>query len=131
MPSVHKSETGGVSDDSSFRPRSGFFGRRRTSQLNQATSAFFPQHELRQRKRWENDDKNAAAAADDDGDDDHHSTEAQSWGKGIVSDFRGTVGKNFWIEMTNLNSKTIAVSFFLFIAVIAPSITFGTSLVVL
>ena len=27
--------------------------------------------------------------------------------------------------MKNLNSKTIAVSFFLFIAVIAPSITFG------
>lgn len=50
---------------------------------------------------------------------------AHSWGRGIVKDFRATVGTHWWSEMRNLNSKTVAVSFFLFIAVIAPSITFG------
>lgn len=50
---------------------------------------------------------------------------SQSWGRGIVMDFRNTVAKYWWAEMKNFSSKTIAVSLFLFIAVIAPSITFG------
>lgn len=49
----------------------------------------------------------------------------QSWGRGIRDDFRETVGTWWFAEMKNFSSKTIAVSLFLFIAVIAPSITFG------
>ena len=48
-----------------------------------------------------------------------------TWGRGIVDDLRSTVGTYWKSEMTNFNTKTVAVSFFLFIAVIAPSITFG------
>ena len=55
----------------------------------------------------------------------HHNQPPQMWGRGIVSDARNTIGKHWVKEMTNFNTKTIAVSFFLFIAVIAPSITFG------
>lgn len=46
-------------------------------------------------------------------------------GKGIVRDVRRTVGTHWVEEMTNLNCKTFAVSFFLFFACIAPAITFG------
>lgn len=53
------------------------------------------------------------------------SSQSQSCGRGIVSDFRTTVAKHWCEEMTKFNTKTIAVSFFMFIAVIAPSITFG------
>ena len=56
--------------------------------------------------------------------DDHHGP-PQMWGKGIISDFKNTVAKHWVEEMTNFNTKTIGVSLFLFIAVIAPSITFG------
>lgn len=47
------------------------------------------------------------------------------WGRGILHDFRTTVGTHWVSEMTNFNTKTIAVSIFLFIAVIAPCVTFG------
>ncbi len=47
------------------------------------------------------------------------------FGKGIVEDFKRTVGTNWRKEMSNFNQKTIAVSFFLFFACIAPAITFG------
>lgn len=58
---------------------------------------------------------------------DHHADDGKpkTWGRGIVADFKRTVGTNWVKEMTNFNTKTIAVSFFLFIAVIAPTITFG------
>jgi hypothetical protein len=56
---------------------------------------------------------------------DSHHKPPQGWGRGIVSDFKSTIAKHWVKEMTNFNTKTIAVSFFLFIAVIAPSITFG------
>lgn len=114
-----------MSDDSSFRQGgSSWFRRRRTSQLNRATSAFFPEYELRQRQR---DAKNKLVQDNNDDADDHHHNddEPQSWGKGIVADFSRTVGQHVGSEFTNFNSKTVAVSFFLFIAVIAPSITFG------
>lgn len=55
----------------------------------------------------------------------HGHEKNQGWGRGIRSDFRRTVRRHWLSELTNLNTKTIAVSFFLFIAVIAPSITFG------
>ena len=48
-----------------------------------------------------------------------------SWGKGIVNDFKRTVGTH-WVEgMTNFNQKTIAVTLLMFISVIAPTLTFG------
>eukprot|EP00588_Corethron_pennatum_P005679 CAMPEP_0194297832 /NCGR_PEP_ID=MMETSP0169-20130528/59831_1 /TAXON_ID=218684 /ORGANISM="Corethron pennatum, Strain L29A3" /LENGTH=599 /DNA_ID=CAMNT_0039047751 /DNA_START=60 /DNA_END=1859 /DNA_ORIENTATION=+ len=49
----------------------------------------------------------------------------QSCGRGIVDDFKQTVGTHWKAEMTNFNFKTIAVSFFLFFAAVAPAITFG------
>ena len=49
----------------------------------------------------------------------------KSPGKGIIDDFKRTIGTNWWKEMTNFNSRTVAVSFFLFFAAIAPAITFG------
>jgi len=54
-----------------------------------------------------------------------HTGEPQRWGKGIIADFKRTVGTNWVKEMTNFNQKTVAVSFFLYIAAIAPTITFG------
>lgn len=53
----------------------------------------------------------------------HHAP--QGWGRGIVQDFRSTIRTHWWAEVKNFNFKTIGVSLFLFIAVIAPSITFG------
>lgn len=46
-------------------------------------------------------------------------------GRGIVADYKRTVGKYWKEEMTNFNQKTIAVTFFLYFACIAPAITFG------
>ena len=46
-------------------------------------------------------------------------------GRGIVRDVRRTIGTHWVEEMSNLNCKTFAVSFFLFFACIAPAITFG------
>lgn len=64
-----------------------------------------------------------------DNDDDDHSAHGhaspQTWGRGIIGDFKQTIGTHWVSEMTNLNTKTVGVSLFLFIAVIAPSITFG------
>ena len=82
------------------------------------------------KKRNNDDDKNDADAdpTDVQKDNPHHAhgdAPSGGWGKGIVSDFRTTVQKHWCQEMTNFNTKTIAVSFFLFIAVIAPCITFG------
>ena len=70
----------------------------------------------------DDDAQAAAAVAEAHG---HGHEKNQGWGRGIRSDFRRTVRKHWLSELTNLNTKTIAVSFFLFIAVIAPSITFG------
>ena len=50
---------------------------------------------------------------------------SHSWGRGIIYDFNTTIRKYWFTELINFNTKTIAVSLFLFIAVIAPSITFG------
>ena len=50
---------------------------------------------------------------------------AQPWGKGIVSDFKRTLGTHWRNEMTIFNQKTIAVSLLMFITVIAPTLTFG------
>ena len=47
----------------------------------------------------------------------------KTFGRGIVADFKRTIGTHWVQEMTNFNTKTVAVSFFLFIAVIAPTIT--------
>jgi hypothetical protein len=54
-----------------------------------------------------------------------HIDEAQMWGTGIIADFKRTVGTH-WVEgMTNFNQKTVAVTFLMFISVIAPTLTFG------
>ena len=50
---------------------------------------------------------------------------SQAWGKGILSDFKRTVGTHWFEEMTNFNQKTIGVSLLMFITVIAPTLTFG------
>lgn len=55
----------------------------------------------------------------------HHHRDPQGWGRGIIQDFRQTIQKYWWQEVKNFNFKTVGVSLFLFIAVIAPSITFG------
>ena len=75
-------------------------------------------------------DPNAAPRADEtENSNDEHGHHGhhgpQGWGRGIIKDFKQTVGTHWIQEMTNFNMKTVAVSFFLFIAVIAPSITFG------
>lgn len=54
----------------------------------------------------------------------YHSS-GYGWGRGIIADFKRTVGTHWKQEMVNFNQKTIAVSFFLFFACIAPAITFG------
>lgn len=54
-----------------------------------------------------------------------HMDEAQMWGKGIIKDFRQTVGTHWWKQMTNFNQKTVAVTLLVFISVIAPTLTFG------
>ena len=56
---------------------------------------------------------------------DNNNTGSTGWGRGILQDFKTTIGTHWREEMTNFNTKTIAVSLFLFIAVIAPCITFG------
>jgi hypothetical protein len=55
----------------------------------------------------------------------HGPTTPQTFGRGILNEFKSTIGTHWRKEMTNFNTKTIAVSIFMFIAVIAPSITFG------
>eukprot|EP00540_Astrosyne_radiata_P023323 CAMPEP_0116868588 /NCGR_PEP_ID=MMETSP0418-20121206/27280_1 /TAXON_ID=1158023 /ORGANISM="Astrosyne radiata, Strain 13vi08-1A" /LENGTH=97 /DNA_ID=CAMNT_0004504575 /DNA_START=85 /DNA_END=375 /DNA_ORIENTATION=- len=51
--------------------------------------------------------------------------EPQPCGRGIINDFKRTVGTH-WVEgMTNLNMKTISVTLLLFISVVAPTLTFG------
>jgi hypothetical protein len=50
---------------------------------------------------------------------------ANMWGRGILSDVRTTVGTHWRSEVTNFNQKTVAVTFLLFISVIAPTLTFG------
>lgn len=47
------------------------------------------------------------------------------WGRGIVRDAQRTLGTHWCGEMSNFNLQTVAVSFFLFFACIAPAITFG------
>lgn len=48
-----------------------------------------------------------------------------TWGRAVVKEFRATVG-TWWVsEMTNANLKTVAVAFFLYLACVAPAITFG------
>lgn len=44
------------------------------------------------------------------------------WGRGIVADIKRTLGTHWKEEMTNMNGKTLAVSFFLYFACIAPAI---------
>jgi len=56
---------------------------------------------------------------------DNESEKNLSWGRGIKEDWDRTVGTYWLAEMTNIQQKTIAVTFFMFFAAIAPAITFG------
>jgi hypothetical protein len=47
------------------------------------------------------------------------------WGRGVVREARATLGTWWLKEMVNFNVKTVAVSFFLYLACVAPAITFG------
>ena len=51
--------------------------------------------------------------------------ESETWGRGIINDFRRTVGTHWVEEFTNFNQKTVAVTLLIFISVIAPTLTFG------
>ena len=50
---------------------------------------------------------------------------SQRPGQGIVDDIKRTLGTHWRAEMSNFNQKTVAISFFVFFACIAPAITFG------
>jgi len=39
-----------------------------------------------------------------------HAGEPMRWGKGIIRDFKNTVGTNWVSEMKNFNQKTVAVT---------------------
>jgi len=54
-----------------------------------------------------------------------HMEPAAPWGKGIIRDVRTTVGTHWISEMINFNQKTVAVTFLMFISVVAPTLTFG------
>ena len=69
--------------------------------------------------------RDGAVTDDSSGSGSHDDAPKKTFGRGIVQDFKRTIGTWWWKEMTNFNTKTVAVSFFLFIAVIAPTITFG------
>jgi hypothetical protein len=47
------------------------------------------------------------------------------WGRGIIKDFKECIINHWFKEMINFNFKTVAVTLFLFIAVISPTLTFG------
>jgi len=55
----------------------------------------------------------------------HNSTEKLGCGRGIVKDFKQTIGTWWCKEMSNFSFKTVGVSIFLFFAAVAPAITFG------
>ena len=55
----------------------------------------------------------------------HRLVGGNGWGRGIVADIKRTLGTHWKEEMANINCKTLACSFFLFFACIAPAITFG------
>jgi len=56
-----------------------------------------------------------------------HLDAAQPWGRGIINDFKQTVGTWWFKDVTNFNQKTIAVSCLMFITVIPPTLAFGAS----
>ena len=59
-------------------------------------------------------------------DDGHgHGGKKLTWGRGIIQDFRTTVGTHWCKEMSNFSLKTIGVGIFIFFAAVAPAITFG------
>jgi hypothetical protein len=56
---------------------------------------------------------------------DHHGGGNNGWCRGVIKEFKMTIGTHWKDEMTNMNFRTIGVSFFMFIAAVAPAITFG------
>lgn len=74
-------------------------------------------------------DKQATSATTDSKgeifDDEGPKRDSESCGRGIIHDFKNTVMPHWKSQMINFNQKTIAVSFFMFFAAVAPAITFG------
>jgi hypothetical protein len=56
---------------------------------------------------------------------DEHDEVNGNCGRAIVAEFKSTIGTYWCQEMKNFNQKTIAVSFFIYFAAVAPAITFG------
>ena len=56
-----------------------------------------------------------------------HLAPAEPWGKGIINDFKRTIGTWWLKEMTNFNQKTVAVSLLMFISIIPPTLAFGAN----
>ena len=54
-----------------------------------------------------------------------HGGKKLTWGRGVIQDFRTTVGTHWCKEMSNFSLKTIGVGIFIFFAAVAPAITFG------
>jgi hypothetical protein len=52
--------------------------------------------------------------------------EHKGFGRAIAREVKRTIGTHWVAEMTNFNQKTVAVSFFIFFAAVAPAITFGS-----
>mmetsp|Transcript_823 Transcript_823/g.2356 ORF Transcript_823/g.2356 Transcript_823/m.2356 type:complete len:633 (-) Transcript_823:238-2136(-) len=72
--------------------------------------------------------KRYVASADDERSDNghgHHDNGNNGWGRGIVKDFKRTIGTHYKEEITNFNFRTIGVSLFIFFAAVSPAITFG------
>ena len=99
--------------------------RKAARRLTSMTSTRFGNEDEVEADDFVDDDVAAAAAAAVPADAHGHEKKSQGWGRGIRSDFCRTVRRHWIAESTNFTTKTVAVSFFLFIAVIAPSITFG------
>lgn len=100
MPTLSRHQPQGTDDDAGSSSENSQKKMKRI--LNTATSSFFHEHGHS-----------------------HDGQQKHGWGRGIIHDFKTTIGKHWYEEMRNFNAKTIGVSFFLFIAVIAPCITFG------
>jgi hypothetical protein len=56
----------------------------------------------------------------------HDDHENNGCGRGIIKELKRTIGTHWVAEFTNFNQKTVAVSFSIFFAAVAPAIAFGS-----
>jgi predicted adenine nucleotide alpha hydrolase (AANH) superfamily ATPase len=86
---------------------------KRKKQISALTVTSGTSTELDQLERFDEDVEDA----------DDHEEGGNGCGRGIVKDIKRTLGTHWVKEMTNFNQQTIAVSFFIFFAAIAPAIS--------